>query len=96
MSQNFGREIPPRHVQLTHRDVTRFLVLIQAPEGPIAKLLLENHEQAAELDANTEEVATTIKGLVPSIGAAGPEWDKPLSGFSRRERERAEVYLLPT
>lgn len=96
MSQNFGRELPTRHIQLTHRGVTRYLVVIQAPEGPIAKLMLQNHELVAELDANTEEVASTLRGLAPSIGTTGPEWDKALAGHSRSEREQAEVYVLPT
>jgi hypothetical protein len=71
-------------------------VLIQGPDGPFAKLLLENLDEVAELDANTEEVATTIKGLSPTLGAVGPEWDKALGGCSQREREQAEVYFLPT
>ena len=94
MSQGFGREVPARHVQPVHREVTKYLVIIQAAEGPIARLLLSNRELAAELDANTEEVATLIKGIVPTIGATGAEWDSSLAGQSPEEREAAEVYAL--
>ncbi len=94
MSQGFGREVPVPHVQRTHRDVTRYLVVIPAAEGPVARLFLASREQVAELDANTEEVTTMIKGLAPSMGAAGPEWDRSLAGHSAVERAAAAVYTL--
>lgn len=94
MSQAFGREVPLPHVQAVHREAARYLVMVPAPGGPIAKLLLGNREPAAELDANTEEVTTMIKGLVPTIGAGGPEWDKSLAGHGAAERAAAAVYTL--
>ena len=94
MSQGFGSEVPPRHVQPVHREITKYLVIIHAAEGPIARLFLSNYEQATELDANTEEVSTMIKGIVPSIGAAGSEWDRSLVGLNPDERASAEIYVL--
>ena len=94
MSQGFGSEVPPRHVQPVHRGITKYLVIIRAAESPIASLFLSNYEQATELDANTEEVSTMIKGIVPRIGATGAEWDRSLVGLSPGERESAEIYVL--
>lgn len=94
MSQGFGREVPARHIQPTHREVTKYLVIIHAADGPIARLFLSSRELAAELDANTEEVANMIKGVIPSIGATGTEWDRSLAGQSPEERAAAEVYAL--
>jgi len=95
MSQGFGREVPLHHVQSTHREVTRYLVIVPAAEGPsVARLFLANREQVAELDAATEEVTTMIKGVTPSIGASGPEWDVALAGHSTAERTAAAVYAL--
>ena len=94
MSQGFGHEVPTRHVQAGHRKVTKYLVVIAAPEGPIARLLLPDREQVAELDANTEEVTTMTKGLTPAVGATDAEWDKLLAGHSSEERAAAKVYTL--
>lgn len=94
MSQGFGSEVPAPHNQATHREVTKYLVVIPNPEGTIAKLFLGNYEQVAEFDANTDEVTTMIKGLAPSSNATGKEWDRPFSNLSDRERADASVYTL--
>lgn len=94
MSQNYGNEVPKPHVETVHRKVTKYLIVVPAPDGPIAKLLDTGREQLAELDANTEEVTTMLKGLAPVMGAAGTDWDKPLSGHSAEERASAAIYTL--
>ena len=94
MSQGFGREVPAPHVHTTHREVTKYLVIIQGPEGPVARLFLPSHEQVAELDANTEEVTAMIKGLAPAAGATGAEWDRSMAADSPEVRAAAEVYTL--
>jgi hypothetical protein len=94
MSQGFGQEVPAPHVQGVHREVSKYLVVIAAPEGPVAKLLLQDLKQAAELDANTEEVSAMITGLTPAIGATDAKWDKLLTAYSTEERATAEVYTL--
>ena len=94
MSQDFGREVPKPHTEAGHRRVTRYLIVIPAPDGPIAKLLDTNRQQLAELDANTEEVTTMLKGLAPVVGAAGADWDQSLSGHSAAERASTAVYTL--
>lgn len=94
MSQGFGSEVPPSHNQATHREVTKYLVIIPNPEGSIAKLFLGNYDQVAEFDANTDEVTSMIRGLAPAFDATGKEWDKTFSYLSDRERAEASVYTL--
>ncbi len=96
MSQGFGREVPVPHIQTAHREATKYLVVVPGAEGPIAKLLLANREQAAELDANTEEATSMTRGLTALVGATGPEWDQALSGHSAAERAAAKVYTFKT
>ncbi|QCB48447.1 hypothetical protein [Hydrogenophaga sp. PAMC20947] len=94
MSQVFGGGVPEPHVQAVHRRVTKYLIVIPAPEGPAAKLLDTNRELLAELDANTEEVTSMLRGLTPIIGAAGADWDKNLSGHSAEVRASTAIYTL--
>jgi hypothetical protein len=96
MSQGLGREVPALHIQTAHREPIKYLVVIPAAEGPIAKLLLASREQTAELDANTEEATSMTNGLTPLVGATGPEWDHALSGHSAAERTAAKVYTFKT
>lgn len=94
MGQGFGQEMPRPHVLATHRGVTRYLVILPLGGAPIARLLLENRAQAAEFDANTEEVSSMIKGITPSVGATGAEWDKALAAHSATDRAQATIYDL--
>jgi len=94
MSQGFGSESPRAHTQTAHRQPARYLVLIEAGGTVVARLFLDTREQVAEFDAGTEEVAQMSSGLVPVLGANGPEWDGPLQGHSAAERQAAEVFLL--
>lgn len=94
MNQGFGHELPPRHAQQQHRQVSRYLVVIGSSAGPVAKLFLGNHEPAGEFDAGTEEVAVMTRNATSTKGAGGPEWDKALSGHSAEERAAATVYQL--
>jgi hypothetical protein len=94
MSQGFGHEMPPRHNQQEHRQVSRYLIVISSSAGPVAKLFLDSREQVGEFDAGTEEVAVMTRSATSSPGATGPEWDKALSGHSADERAGATVYLL--
>ena len=96
MSQVFGREVPARHLHTAHREAAKYLVVIPAAEGSLAKLLLANREQTAKLDANTEEATSMTNGLTALIGATGPEWDHALSGHSAAERAAAKVYTFKT
>jgi hypothetical protein len=94
MSQGFGHEMPSRHTQQEHRQVSRYLVVIASGAGPVAKLFLESREQVGEFDASTEEVAVMTRSASASTGACGAEWNKALAGHSAEERAAATVYLL--
>lgn len=94
MSSTFGIEAPGRHHQAVHRKPARYLVVIDAGGSTIARLFLDTRAPAGEFDAGTEEVALMTRGLMPALGAAGPEWDRALDGHSSTERTAAEVYTL--
>lgn len=94
MSQGFGHEMPSRHTQQEHRQVSRYLVVIASGAGPVAKLFLESREQVGEFDASTEEVAVMTRSASASTGASGAEWNKALAGHSAEERAAATIYLL--
>jgi len=94
MNQGFGHEVPTRHAQQEHRQVSRYLVVIESGAGPVARLFLESREQVAEFDAGTEEATMMIQGVPATAGATGPEWDRALAGHSAEERAGALVYRL--
>lgn len=92
MGQGFGQEMPRPHSLASHRGMTKYLVIVPAVDGPIARLFLASRKLAAEFDANTEEVSSMIKGMTPSIGATGAEWDQALSAHSAADRAQAKIY----
>ena len=94
MSQGFGHELPSRHNQQEHRQVSRYLIVISSSAGPIARLVLDSREQVGEFDAGTEEVAVMTRSASSSTGASGAEWNKALAGHSAEERAAATVYQL--
>lgn len=94
MNQGFGHEVPARHAQQEHRQVSRYLIIIESGAGPVARLYLESREQVAEFDAGTEEVTMMTHGVAATTGASGPEWDRALAGHSAEERASALVYRL--
>ena len=94
MGNGFGIESHGAHAHGPHRKPARYLVVIDAGGESVARLFLDTHEQVAEFDAGTEEVAVMARGLTPQIGAGGAEWDRALGGHSAAERRGAEVYLL--
>jgi hypothetical protein len=94
MNDGFGHEVPPRHAQQQHRQVSRYLVVIASTDGAIARLFGEDRTQVAEFDAGTEEVAALTHDAQPTTGASGPEWDRALAGHTAAERAGATVYVL--
>lgn len=77
-----------------HQTPARYLVVIDASGGMVARLFDAQRVQVAEFDASSEEVAVMTTGLQPARGALGPEWARALSGHSESERAQAEVYTL--
>lgn len=94
MAQVFGSEVPRPHSETPTRKATRYLVVIESGGPVVARLFVESREQVAEFDASTEEVTVMTQGLVPAVGAEGPEWDAALAGHSAAERGAARVYTL--
>lgn len=94
MSENYGIESPGAHRHTQHQPPARYLVVIDAGGGMVARLFLATREPVAEFDASSEEVAVMLKGLTPALGAEGGEWDRALQGHSAAERRAAEVYTL--
>ena len=94
MAQVFGNEVRRQHGQGAMRKAARYLVVIEAGGPAVARLFDESREQVAEFDASTEEVTVMTRGLVPTHGAAGAEWDRALAGHSVSERQAARVYTL--
>jgi hypothetical protein len=94
MSQGFGMESPAKHQGAAPRKVSRYLVVIDAGGFAVARLFLDTREQVAEFDASTEETVSMTRGLTPTRGASGPEWDAALASHSASERAGAAVYEL--
>jgi hypothetical protein len=94
MAQVFGNEIPRKHTETPTRKVSRYLVVIESGGYVLARLFVDSREQVAEFDASTEEVTVMTQGLVPVVGASGPEWDHALAGHSAAERGAARVFTL--
>ena len=94
MNQGFGNESPREHSHAPHRKPVRYLVVIDSGGSAVARLFLDTRELVGEFDAGTEEVAQMTKGLAPTTGATGPEWDRALEGHSPSERNGADVYTL--
>jgi hypothetical protein len=94
MSETFGMEKPGAHSPAPHRDITRYLIVIDSAGEMVARLFTETRAVAGEFDASSEEVAVMTKGLVATAGASGAEWNEALGGHSASERAGAEVYTL--
>ena len=94
MSQTFGMETPSEHSPIAHRRPVRYLVVIDAGGSKVARLFLDTHDMVGEFDAAVAEVTVMTNGLVPQVGAFGPEWDAALQGHNATERAAALVYTL--
>jgi hypothetical protein len=94
MAQVFGNEVPRPLSETPTRKVARYLVVIESGGVVLARLFVDTREQVGEFDAGTEEVPVMTQGLVPAVGAEGPEWDRALAGHSTAERKAARVYTL--
>ena len=94
MSEDYGMESPGAHRHTQHQAPARYLIVIDAGGSMVARLFLATREAVAEFDASSEEVAVMLRGLAPTRGASGAEWDRALEGHSASERRGAEVYTL--
>jgi hypothetical protein len=98
MSQDYGiaASVPRRQPGDAdeHQPPARYLVVIDNGGSMVARLLLESRKPVAEFDAGSQEVAVMTRGLQPSHGAQGAEWDEALHGHSAEERRGARIYTL--
>jgi hypothetical protein len=72
----------------------KYLVVIDSGGEMVARMLDDQRKLIVDFDASSSEVAVMTQGLVPMRGATAAEWNGPLGGHSRSEREAAEVYTL--
>ncbi|MBQ1764214.1 MAG: hypothetical protein IIZ92_15090 [Aquincola sp.] len=72
----------------------RFLVIIDAGGGMVARLFDDQRHLVTEIDASTEEVVVMTAALKPERSAAQPDWNDALRGHSAEERAAAQVYTL--
>ncbi len=77
-----------------HHKPVRYLVVIDAGDAAVARMLLDSRELVTMIDACAAEVASMIAGLTPTVGAMGTEWDGALVGHTNDERLNAKVYTL--
>lgn len=94
MSQTYGIEAHGHHADTPHKKPVRFVVVINAGGSGVAMLFLATRELVAEIDAGAEEIASMIYGIMPAVGALGPEWDAALQGRNHADRVEARVYAL--
>jgi hypothetical protein len=72
----------------------KYLVVIDAAGGMVARMFDAQRRLLAEFDASSSEVAVMTQGLQPARDAADPVWNDALRGHNRQEREQAEVFTL--
>jgi len=94
MSQTYGISAHGHRDETPHRQPVRFVVVIDAAGSGVAMLFLATRELVAEIDAGAEEIASMIAGVMPTVGAHGPEWDAALQGRNPAERAEARVYSI--
>ena len=94
MAQTFGIESHGEHSHTPHRPPARYLVILDVAGGMVARLYGENFEPVGEFDAASEEVSVMTRGLAPSTGASGAEWDATLQAYDYTQRSQAQVFTL--
>jgi hypothetical protein len=94
MSQTYGISAHGHRDETPHRQPVRFVVVIDAGGSGVAMLFLATRTLVAEIDAGAEEISSMISGIMPTVGAHGPEWDAALQGHNLVERSEARVYAL--
>lgn len=74
----------------------RYVVLIEAGEGMVARLFDADRKPVGDFDASSWEVADMTAGHVPAEGADPAEWGHALEGHSAAQLRGARVYTLDT
>ena len=77
-----------------HRKPVKYLVLIEADGGMVARLFDANRAHVGDIDASSEEVAVMTRGLLPACDADDATWSKVLMGDASAARLAAQVFTL--
>ena len=72
----------------------RYLVLIEAGDGMVARLFDADRRHVIDFDASSWEVADMTAGRVAADGADHGEWGNALEGHSDAQLRAARVYTL--
>lgn len=72
----------------------RYMVLIEAGDGMVARLFDAGRRQLLEIDASSWEVADMTAGRMPTQGADPGEWGSALEGHSDAQLRAARIYTL--
>ncbi len=72
----------------------RFLVLIDAGDGMVARLFDAGHRHIIDIDASSWEVAEMTAARMPAEGADQAEWGRLLEGHSEAQQRAARIYTL--
>ena len=72
----------------------RYLVLIEAGDGMVARLFDAERHHLIDVDASSFEVADMTVGRVPTEGADLADWGHALEGHSGEQLRSARIYTL--
>ena len=72
----------------------RYLVLIEAGDGMVARLFDADRVHLIDFDASSWEVAEMTAGRVPAEGAGHGDWGSALEGHSEAQLRAARIYAL--
>ena len=73
----------------------RYLVLIEAGDGMVARLFDAEHRHLLDFDASSWEVADMTAGHMPANGVDREgAWGSALEGHSEAELRSARIYTL--
>ena len=72
----------------------KFLVLIDAGDGMVARFFDEHKVHMSDIDASSEEVGVMTKGLTPAPIGTDTAWQHALSSHNAEERAAAQIYTL--
>ena len=72
----------------------RYLVLIEAGDGMVARLFDADRRHVIDFDATSFEVVEMTAGRMPVEGADQAEWHHALDGHAAEQLRAARVYTL--
>lgn len=78
-----------------HQAPVKYLILIDAVDGPVARLFDGQRGHVIDIDASSEEVAVMTQGLQPAREGQAAVWARALAGHNPAQRAAARVYTLP-